>query len=78
MGQAERSLDMKKLALRFVAVLAVAALAAPAFACDYMKNTTVTTASKKPAVASKGNATQEKGSAKAKPTSDTKPATAPN
>ena len=78
MEQSGKESAMKKLAVRLAAVLVVAALAAPALACDDMKATTVTSASKKPAVASKGNATQEKGGAKTKPTPDTKPASAPN
>ena len=69
---------MKKLAVRIAAVLAAATLAAPALACDGMKTTTATSASKKPAVASSANANQEKGAAKAKPASEAKPASAAN
>jgi hypothetical protein len=69
---------MKKLAVRIATVLAATALAMPALACDGMKTTTATSASKKPAVASRANANQEKGAAKAKPASEAKPASAAN
>lgn len=69
---------MKKIAARIAAALAAVALATPALACDYMKTNTTTSASKKPAVASKSSATQEKGAAKVKAAPESKPVSAAN